>query len=79
MNRDSALILVNEKINGPRFEHTLRVVEAAKILAEKFGADVRKTELAALLHDYAKLTPVKELQAILIKGKEHPRLFDYHP
>lgn len=79
MNRDTALKLVNEKINGPRFEHTLRVVDSAKVLAKDFGADVKKAELAAILHDYAKLTPVKDLQAMILKGKEDGRLLDYHP
>ena len=37
-----------------RFKHTLGVVAEAERLAPKFGVDVRKARIAALLHDCAK-------------------------
>ena len=37
-----------------RFNHTLGVVSEAERLAPKFGVDVRKAKLTALLHDCAK-------------------------
>lgn len=40
-----------------RYTHSLGVVKTAIKMAEKFGADVEKTEIAALLHDCAKQIP----------------------
>ncbi|MBS4176267.1 bis(5'-nucleosyl)-tetraphosphatase (symmetrical) YqeK [Lederbergia citrea] len=79
MDREQALQLVRQQIKGPRYEHTLRVVDTAVELAEKFGADRNKAELAAIFHDYAKLMPITELKDIIIKTKQDVRLLDYHP
>lgn len=40
-----------------RYIHTMGVVKAARKLAEHYGADVKKAEYAALLHDCAKDYP----------------------
>ncbi len=40
-----------------RYTHSLGVVETAVKMAQIFGADTRKTEIAALLHDCAKQIP----------------------
>ena len=45
---------IEEHLKPSRLEHTLRVTKLAKEMAEKFGADVNKAEIAALLHDMAK-------------------------
>lgn len=37
-----------------RYEHSLRVAEKAKELAELYAADVDKAEIAGLFHDFAK-------------------------
>ncbi|MBS4209042.1 bis(5'-nucleosyl)-tetraphosphatase (symmetrical) YqeK [Bacillus sp. FJAT-50079] len=79
MKREQALAIVKRQINGPRYEHTIRVTETAVELAKTYGVDVMKTELAALFHDYAKLHPIAELQKMIVKGKEDLRLLDYHP
>lgn len=52
MDKNMTLLedLVGEKI----YKHSLRVMEEARILAEKFGGDVEKAKLAALYHDCAK-------------------------
>ena len=42
---------VKEILPEKRYEHTLRVVEVAKHLAEIHGASVEKAALAALVHD----------------------------
>jgi predicted HD superfamily hydrolase involved in NAD metabolism len=42
-----------------RWTHTLGVVSEAVKLAERFGGDRSKAELAALLHDYAKAWPIE--------------------
>ena len=47
-------LLVREKVGEKRFEHTKRVIDLAAEMAERFGEDRDKAELAALLHDYDK-------------------------
>ncbi|MBW8348183.1 bis(5'-nucleosyl)-tetraphosphatase (symmetrical) YqeK [Bacillus sp. IITD106] len=79
MDRDKALEIVESKIKGPRFQHTLGVVETAIKLAEKYGADKEHAEITAIFHDYAKLMPINELKNILIEGHEDERLLFYHP
>ncbi|GIN89691.1 hypothetical protein J6TS1_21530 [Siminovitchia terrae] len=79
MNREQAFTIVNEKIAGPRYEHTKRVAETAEKLAVKYGEDVEKTVLAAIFHDYAKLLPVDGLRKIISDHQMDPRLVDYHP
>lgn len=44
-----------DKIGEKRYEHSLRVVEVAKTLGEKYNVDLKKLETAALLHDCAKI------------------------
>ena len=40
-----------------RYTHSLGVVETAVKMAQVFGADIKKTEISALLHDCAKQIP----------------------
>ncbi|MDO4483029.1 MAG: nicotinate-nucleotide adenylyltransferase [Clostridia bacterium] len=47
-----------------RFAHTLAVTHTARQLAMLHGVDVKKAEVAAVLHDCAKCMPLKEMQAI---------------
>lgn len=79
MDRNYALQLVKKKIAGPRFEHTVRVADTAINLAKQYGADVKKAELAAIFHDYAKLHPIAELKEVITANKIDPRLLSYHP
>ena len=51
-----------------RFTHVLGVAKAARILAERYGADVDKAELAGLLHDAAKQKPLEEMQNLARKA-----------
>lgn len=79
MKREQAFSIVNKKIAGPRYEHTLRVVETAEKLASKYGADMEKVVLAATFHDYAKLFPINELKEIISNAQIDPQLLDFHP
>lgn len=45
---------LKSKLTPERYTHVLSVRELALDLAEKYGADLRKVNLAALLHDCAK-------------------------
>ncbi len=60
-----------------RWKHTLGVVETAIKLAERFGGDVRKAELAALLHDYAKAWPIARMERIIREECLPQELLDY--
>ena len=44
-------LLAAEKLTDKRLRHTKGVVKMAKELAKRYGADVKKAELAALCHD----------------------------
>ncbi len=49
------------KLTPNRYTHVLSVRELALDLAQKYGADLRKVNLAALLHDCAKWMRTSEL------------------
>ncbi|WP_153123329.1 bis(5'-nucleosyl)-tetraphosphatase (symmetrical) YqeK [Peribacillus tepidiphilus] len=78
MEREKALQLVKEQITEHRYQHTLGVVETSIWLAEKYGADVKKAELAAIFHDYAKFRPKEEMKEIIIREKMPKDLLEYN-
>lgn len=45
---------VSTHLSEKRYRHTLGVIETSVLLAARYGANLRKAYLAALLHDYAK-------------------------
>ena len=45
---------LRERVGKKRYKHIMGVVEAAERLARRYGVDVRKARLAALLHDWDK-------------------------
>ena len=77
MNR--RLKLLGSKLKDPRYHHTVRVVDTAVKLAEKYGVVCNKAEMAAIFHDYAKHQPISRLKQIITAGKEDARLIHYHP
>ena len=61
--------IAREKLSPYRFEHTLRVVDTARELAQKYGADTRKANIAAFLHDVMKdATQLEQLNVIEKSG-----------
>jgi predicted HD superfamily hydrolase involved in NAD metabolism len=78
MNRDMALAIVKEQLTEHRFLHTIGVMETAIKLAEKYGADEKKAELAAIFHDYAKFRPKDEMKEIIISNGMPVELLDYN-
>ena len=52
---------LKETLNEERYNHTIGVCEAAIKLAEKYGCDIKKAELAGLLHDCAKCMKTEDL------------------
>lgn len=48
---------LKRKLDAGRFEHTIGVTYTATALAMRYGSDLKKAELAGLLHDCAKCIP----------------------
>lgn len=78
MERSKALELVKKQLTDKRYVHTLGVLETAVLLANQYGADASKAELAAIFHDYAKFRPREEMKQILVDEHEDERLFEFH-
>lgn len=78
MNRNEALQLVKAQLTEKRYVHTLGVAESAVELAERYGADVKKAELAAIFHDYAKFRPKEEMKQIIMEQNITKDLLEYH-
>ncbi|WP_019720540.1 bis(5'-nucleosyl)-tetraphosphatase (symmetrical) YqeK [Heyndrickxia coagulans] len=78
MEREKALELVKAQLTERRYIHTLGVAESAVRLAEKYHADRKKAELAAIFHDYAKFRPEEEMKQIIIDQKMDERLLSFH-
>jgi predicted HD superfamily hydrolase involved in NAD metabolism len=65
MNLEALREATRRQMPEKRWNHTLGVVETAVRLAERYGADTAKAELAALLHDYAKAWPVSRQEQVI--------------
>jgi len=78
MDRELALQTVKEQLTDHRYQHTIGVMETAIVLAERYGADVKKAELAAIFHDYAKFRPKDEMKQIIIQQKMEPQLLAFN-
>lgn len=63
--------IIKERMGNTRYTHCLNVAEEAIRLAKKYGGDVKKAEIAGILHDITKETPIDEqLQIIKNAGIE---------
>ena len=60
--------VLKERLTPKRFAHSLNVMERAVELANIHGADPQKAELAGLIHDIEKNTPIKILLQTLEKS-----------
>lgn len=56
---------LKENLREGRYLHSLGAQETAVSLAKRFGADVEKASLAALVHDCAKCIPNDELYKLI--------------
>lgn len=52
--------VIRKRLSNYRYYHSLCVAESAKQLAERYGADVQKAEVAGILHDVMKESPKSE-------------------
>lgn len=69
MNENEAFEAVRHALKPRRFEHTERVVKEATKLVGKYGGDLEKIRLAAILHDYAKYRSSLEMRETVMKSK----------
>ena len=60
--------LVKARLSKKRFVHSVNVADAAKALAEKWGADPERAYLAGLLHDCCKELPFEEQKELMLGG-----------
>lgn len=67
MNKNDALEIVKRQLTERRYIHTIGVTDTAMMLAKRFGADIKKAELAGIFHDYAKFRPNEEMAEIIKK------------
>ncbi|WP_059171209.1 bis(5'-nucleosyl)-tetraphosphatase (symmetrical) YqeK [Bacillus sp. FJAT-27445] len=79
MEREQALQLVKGQLTEHRYTHTLGVTETAISLARRYGADLKKAELAAIFHDYAKFRPKEEMRKIIVENGYSVDLLEYNP
>lgn len=76
-SRDELIQAVSSQMPAKRWEHTKGVMETAVILADRFGADPVKAELAAILHDVAKYWPVQKLHQMMVEHALSEELLHY--
>ncbi|WP_242964976.1 bis(5'-nucleosyl)-tetraphosphatase (symmetrical) YqeK [Scatolibacter rhodanostii] len=57
--------LIRPKLSDARFYHSQCVSKEAAKLAKQYGADVNKAEIAGILHDICKETPIEEQLKII--------------
>ncbi|CAN7484329.1 bis(5'-nucleosyl)-tetraphosphatase (symmetrical) YqeK [Paenibacillus sp. LjRoot56] len=72
MKREDLMAAVKEQMPERRWQHTLGVMETSVMLAERFGGDAVKADVAAILHDYCKYWPTGE-QAKIIRENDLPQ------
>ncbi|MBY6035408.1 bis(5'-nucleosyl)-tetraphosphatase (symmetrical) YqeK [Fictibacillus nanhaiensis] len=77
MDRAIALQLVKKQLTEHRYVHTLGVMESSLRLAAQYGADLKKAELAAIFHDYAKFRPKEEMKQVVIDESLPLDLLDF--
>jgi predicted HD superfamily hydrolase involved in NAD metabolism len=78
MDRNDALAIVKEQLTDHRYQHTIGVMNTAIELAEKYQGDVKKSELAAIFHDYAKFRPKEEMKQIIREQKMPSELLTFN-
>lgn len=68
MDREYYLSLIKGRMSERRYIHSVNVAKAALQLAERYGGDKEKAELAGILHDCCKEIPKEEMLQIMLDG-----------
>lgn len=64
-SREELITAISGGMPAKRWKHVEGVMESAVLLAERYGADPARADLAALLHDLAKFWPIDKQEAIV--------------
>lgn len=64
-SREELITAISGGMPTKRWKHVEGVMESAVLLAERYGADPARADLAALLHDLAKFWPIDKQEAIV--------------
>lgn len=76
-SREQLIKAVSSQMPEKRWIHTQGVMETAVKLAEQYGADPEKADVAAILHDVAKYWPVVQLEEVLVDNGLHRDLLEH--
>lgn len=77
-NRNDILKEIRPRMTEKRFVHTIGVADTAMKLAEKYGEDPVKAELAGLLHDVCKYSNREWMAEQIQTHQLNPLLLHYH-
>src|SRR5699024_8060819 len=78
MDEKTAKQLIKQTLDEERYEHSIRVANTAKKLAEIHKAPIDKVIIASLLHDYAKCQSKEELKENISLYHLPHSLLHYH-
>ncbi|MBQ0138660.1 MAG: bis(5'-nucleosyl)-tetraphosphatase (symmetrical) YqeK [Kurthia sp.] len=78
MERSELLAAMKDRMPEKRYIHTIGVADTAMKLAEKFGEDVSKAEIAGILHDSCKFADRDWMRSIIEQQQMDPRLVQFH-
>lgn len=77
MEREQYLAAIKPRMPEKRYIHTIGVMETAIDLAQKYGEDVKKAEIAAILHDIAKYEDIEWMENIVRDENLDPQLIGW--
>lgn len=78
MERESLLAKIKLRMPEKRYIHTIGVMETAIKLADIFGEDPKKAEIAAIIHDVAKYADLDWMKEIVVKQQLDPELLHWN-
>lgn len=76
-SREQLITMISGQMPDKRWRHVEGVMASAVTLAERYGADPQKADLAALLHDLAKFWPMERQEAVMLEHRLQPELLQY--
>lgn len=78
MNREEIIKSVSGQMPERRWIHTLGVMSTSRQLAEQYGEDPDRAELAAIIHDVAKFWPVEQQHSYIVEHQLDTELLQYN-
>ena len=78
MKFEHLLVQMKERMPEKRYVHTKGVAMTAIRLAQKYGEDPEKAEIAGILHDSVKYADKEWLKQIIISENMDPVLLEFH-